>query len=217
MSANNTAIVQQNTWAIGTKPGSLSEIFAHDIHVAIWERPTTASVESYFANTFDQHRCGIRDVYALTDLKLKLLDRLPDGTGKLEVIDDIYLLADMLTCLFDCNEVGLRLSAIINAMCPRFHTDHIPVRMVCTYLGNGTQWIKTDRVDHNKLGHGAKGKSDEASGLIQSVNDIEQMSAFDVGLLKGSAWENDRKQAAVHRSCPHSLNEQRVILSLDPM
>ena len=43
------------------------------------------------------------------------------------------------------------------------------------------------------------------------------MQAFDVGLLKGSAWEGQEHMAAIHKSCPVAENEKRVLLTLDPM
>lgn len=48
-------------------------------------------------------------------------------------------------------------------------------------------------------------------------NHIQQMEAFDVGLLKGKAWQQQEQMAAVHRSCRLQENEQRVLLTLDPM
>ncbi|AWB65499.1 hypothetical protein C2869_03195 [Saccharobesus litoralis] len=43
------------------------------------------------------------------------------------------------------------------------------------------------------------------------------MRAFDVGLLKGKAWQQQEHLAAVHRSCHVAQNEKRVLLTIDPM
>ncbi|WP_408011889.1 DUF1826 domain-containing protein [Saccharobesus litoralis] len=58
----------------------------------------------------------------------------------------LLLLSDMLTCLFGCNSVGLRLAPLSSAMCPSFHKDNIPVRLVNTYLGQGTEWLPLESV-----------------------------------------------------------------------
>ncbi|WP_026960280.1 DUF1826 domain-containing protein [Aliagarivorans taiwanensis] len=55
-----------------------------------------------------------------------------------------------------------------------------------------------------------------ADGRYQPKH-IQQMAAFDVGLLKGKAWEQQEHMAAVHRSCQLSQDEKRILLTLDPM
>ncbi len=175
---------------------ALTDIFAPDTSVALWQRPAQSAIEQYFTDHFSSLRINLRGVYALTSLKQELTDTLPCHIYKDAVVDDIYLLSEMLTCLFDCDSVGLRLTPLQKAMCPKFHVDNIPVRLVSTYIGPGTEWL-------------AANATDDAH--------IMQMTAFDVGLLKGQAWEGQAHMAAKHRSCQVSANDQRVLLTLDPM
>ena len=35
----------------------------------------------------------------------------------------------------------MRLVSTSAPMCPRFHTDHVGVRLICTYVGPGTEWL----------------------------------------------------------------------------
>ena len=205
------------SWQMSPDPIVLGDVFLPEKHVAIWQRQTNETIRGYFDSVFDALGQGLRSVYALQSIKESLLDELPEGYGKLEAIEDIHLLSDMLTCLFDCQEVGLRLTPLSKAMCPRFHIDNIPARLVCTYLGEGTQWLPTEQVNHEKLGRGANGLPDDKSGIYADPSYIQQLSAFDVGLLKGSAWDNEVTHAAVHRSCPVEQGHKRVLLSLDPM
>ena len=127
------AAIQPNTsWQSGMEPMALSNIFSEHNSVAIWERPEIDAISQYCRVNFDRFGQGVRNVFSLSSLKDNLYQQLPEAEGVEAMVEDMYLLADMLTCLFDCDAVGLRLSPMDKAMCPRFHTDNIPVRLVTT-------------------------------------------------------------------------------------
>ena len=112
------------------------------ISVAVWTRPEVPLVTQYYVDVFKSLVMGIRGVFSITSLKEEIAKLLPDGrnsAGKQAAIDDIYLLSDMLTTLFHCDSVGVRLVPLSSTMCPSFHVDNIPVRLVSTYLGEGTE------------------------------------------------------------------------------
>ncbi len=135
--------------------------------------------------------------------------------GQTALCEYIELLADMFCTLFELKNVGLRLAILDQAMCPKFHVDKVPCRLVTTLSGVGTQWLPHDQVDRSKLGAGSLGLPDETSGIMQSPTDIQNMSAGDVTLLKGEGWYNNEDCGAVHRSPALPLNERRLVLTLD--
>jgi hypothetical protein len=51
-----------------------------------------------------------------------------------EVADVTWLVA-AYTCLVGARRVGLRLRVLDGAMCPRFHVDNVPLRLLTTYAG----------------------------------------------------------------------------------
>ena len=172
------------------------EIFEANTSVAIWQRERSLRIEQYFKDNFASLAINIRGVFALDNLQTELEQTLPEHIYRDDVIDDIFLLSDLITCLFHCENVGLRLTPLQKAMCPKFHVDNIPVRLVNTYLGEGTEWLPID---------------------AQSEHSIHQMEPFSVGLLKGKAWEGHEHMAARHRSCQVAPKSQRVLLTLDPL
>ena len=91
----------------------------------------------------------------------------------------------MFCFLFGLKQAGLRLTALDNAMCPRFHVDRVPCRLLTTYHGIATEWIPHTFADRKKLGSGNQGMSDEQSSLIQTLNEIQQLNTGEVALLKG--------------------------------
>lgn len=131
----------------------------------------------------------------------------------------------MFCCLFDLGSAGLRLTALDRAMCPRFHVDKIPCRLVTTYQGIATEWLPHHHVDRSKLGAGSEGKSDEQSGLFQNLEDIQRLHQGEVALLKGEGWEGNEGAGLVHRSPAmpviadsvkmHAVSERRLLLTLD--
>ena len=139
------------------------------------------------------------------------------GSSELTAVlsDDIAELVEMYCYLFDLGKVGLRLTALDKAMCPRFHVDKVPCRLVTTYQGVATEWLPHNVVDRSKLGHGSEGKTDEQSGLFSKLGDVQQLTSGDVALLKGESWEGNEGAGLVHRSPSMSAGERRLLLTLD--
>lgn len=152
----NAASKLLSSWTVDNTAMGLSEIFSPQTSVAIWRREGDHSISEYFDNIFSELGMGVRGVFSMTSLKQELHSTLPEAPGKLATINDIYLLSDMLTCLFDCDSVGLRIAPLTSAMCPRFHVDNIPVRLVSTYLGDGTEWLPIEAMRHVPPNKGEK-------------------------------------------------------------
>lgn len=205
------------SWTSNESPLVLGEIFSASTSVAIWKREINEKISSYFEHTFRAFGLGTRVVLSMDTLKEELDQLLPEYDGKSEAAEDIYLLSDMLTCLFACDAVGLRLVPLTSAMCPSFHVDNIPVRLVNTYVGSGTEWLPVEALHETSASNAAHHAHQPHFGACYDERHIQQMDTFDVGLLKGKAWQKQEKLAAVHRSCSLQKNEKRMLLTLDPM
>lgn len=92
-------------------------------------------------------------------------------------------------------------------MCPRFHVDHVPVRLLTTYAGVGSQWLKEGAMDRRRLAQ------PEAEPVDPQV--IQQFCCGDVGLLKGEKWHGNEGLGLIHRSPEPAPGERRLILTLD--
>jgi hypothetical protein len=148
-------------------------------------------------------------------VKNEVLSGLPEYAGQESFADDVYLLAAMYIDLFDLDRIGMRLTILDKTMCPRFHIDKLPCRLISTYIGSGTEWLPNDGVDRRKLGHGAGGLPDKVSGIFSHSDSIQQLNVGDVALMKGAGWDGFEDTAIVHRSPELSVGEKRLILSLD--
>jgi hypothetical protein len=132
-----------------------------------------------------------------------------------ELSENIAELVDMFCCLFELKRAGLRLATLDRAMCPRFHVDKIPCRLVTTFQGIATEWLPHQVVNREKLGAGNNGKPDSTSGVYKSPHDIQRISSGDVALLKGELWQGNEGAGLVHRSPEVPAGQPRLLLTLD--
>jgi hypothetical protein len=198
----------------------LPHIYDQSTNIVIWQRDleqvlTNAVKTLISTNAIKPLELAVSpdDAFDKLVTALKPDDNNRDETDAL--CEDIALLVEMFCCLFDLKRAGLRLKILDKPMCPRFHVDKIPCRLVTTYQGVATQWLNHSDVDRSKLGTGNLGKPDEESGLFKSLNNINQLNQGDVALLKGEYWDENEGAGLVHRSPPVAENEQRLLLTLD--
>lgn len=199
-----------------TDPQVLTDIYLETCNIAVWQRRLPPqfvqqiaqgiSLNPHIDISFQVRADSIQDDIAGIANDRVYGQQLRTYMG--EVID-------MFCVLFDANKVGLRLSVLDSAMCPRFHYDRVPCRLVTTFCGIGTQWLPHDQVNVEKLGHGSGGKSDEESGLLKSAADIQSLACGDVALLKGDTWEGNEGAALIHRSPALTPGEHRLLMTLD--
>ncbi len=109
-------------------------------------------------------------------------------------------LVDIFCCLIELKRTGLRLTALGQAMYPKFHVDKVPCRLVTTFQGMATEWLPHQTVNRNKLGTGGNGIPDSHSGLYKNQVDVQQLNSGDVTLLIGECWEGNENAGLVHRS-----------------
>mgnify|MGYP000510057346 CR=1 FL=1 len=152
---------------------AFTDIYRDDINIAIWQRKLSDEL-ALAADEIVKTGATLKlaEVVTPTNVHTRLSNALGATSPVMKLSDDITLLVDMFCCLFDLKGAGLRLTALDRAMCPRFHFDRIPCRLVTTYQGLATQWLPNHLVDRTKLGAQSQGKSDEQSGLFHSPDDI---------------------------------------------
>lgn len=197
----------------------LTEIYKDDVNLCVVNRMVNGKIQDFVKTLFaaQLHVSVIENLNVARFDFAKLLPQAKQLEGYAQFCTDIKYLVDVFSELFELENVGLRLGILDKAMCPKFHVDHVPCRLVCTYGGKGTEWLEDRYINRTKLGAGSGGLSDEKSGLIVAdIDVINTMPAYAIGLLKGSKWEGNEKSGAVHRSPkPTQTAPQRLLLTLD--
>ena len=192
----------------------LADVYQDHINIAIWQRNLSPELLAAAQRILDldymlQFAASLSPEDAFDSIH-KALGSKPETRV---LASDVAEIVDMFCCLFDLEQVGLRLTTLDKAMCPKFHVDRVPCRLVATYSGVATQWLDHSVVDRSKLGMGSKGKIDDKSGLYKDHGDIQQLKAGDVSLLKGESWLGNEGGGLVHRS--PSVQSKRLLLTLD--
>ena len=200
----------------------LPQIYNQDTNIVIWQRDLeqtlTSAVNTLIsANALKPIELAVSPDNTFDQL-IKALKPENNNRDEISVLcEDITLLVEMFCCLFDLKRAGLRLKILDKPMCPRFHVDKIPCRLMTTYQGVATQWLNHSDVNRSKLGTGNLGKPDDESGLFKSLNNINQLQQGDVALLKGEYWDENEGAGLVHRSPPvaGTNSAPRLLLTLD--
>lgn len=210
---------------VGEDPAVLADIYKSSLNIAIWQRPHVEQLMRAAEDILkDQPQLNLslqvsaKEAY---DQVVKALrpqeaaDSSQVGESARVISEDIARLVALFCELFEQERVGLRFATLDRAMCPRFHVDRIPCRLVTTYTGLATEWLPHHAVDREKLGKGSQGLPDDQSGVYSQKSDIQQLVAGDVALLKGSGWVGNEDAGLVHRSPLPPKGSERLLLTLD--
>ena len=194
----------------------LADIYQENTNIAVWKRSLTDKLLKASKSVLSTNPdLEISLIVSPQDTISVLQARLDSSKMVMILIEDIHKLVNMFCDLFDLKRVGLRLTSLKHAMCPRFHVDNVPCRLITTYQGIATEWLSHSDADRSKLGTGNKGKPDSQSGIYQDESDIQQLSQGDVALLKGEAWVGNEDKGLIHRSPQLYEQSSRLILTID--
>ncbi|MDV2079219.1 DUF1826 domain-containing protein [Marinobacter xestospongiae] len=187
----------------------LTEIFRDTVNLAIWQRrldaPLHAFAEAVLAHSDSLERfISVGPGESAHELLPAWAADLPGASAFLADLDHLI---EMFRCLFEPAAVGVRLHALQRPMCPRFHTDRVPVRLLSTYLGPGTEWLPESCVVRNR-------DTGRLPDQTASAAQIRHVPTGAVALLKGEAWIGNEGHGVVHRS-PCGRGDPRLLIGLD--
>ena len=215
-SPNNPRSSRFDRGIVSSDANVLASVYEGEINLAIWRRTLSSKLKKSVSAVLEsEHNLRTSIIVSPINAHQLLSKELASKSQYNALTNDISDLVDMFCCLFDLEAVGLRLASLEQPMCPRFHIDHVPCRLITTYQGDATEWIPDHLVDRSKLGAGNQGLPDQQSGIFQSPAHIQHLMAGDVALLKGESWDGNENGGLVHRSPTLKNKQQRLILTLD--
>ncbi|WLG62412.1 DUF1826 domain-containing protein [Pseudomonas sp. FP1762] len=197
----------------GLTPETLTRILEDQTNLAVWQRQLPVHIADFaqlvlsLNEPLAESLCvELPDEDAEPDLA-GLAAGLRDLQGFEGFISDLKWLISAFACLLGARRIGVRLRVLDKAMCPRFHVDHVPVRLITTYAGIGSQWLEEGAMDRLQLG--------QANAEPHSPASIRQLNSGDVALLKGEKWHGNEGFGLIHRSPQPAPGERRLLLTLD--
>ena len=199
-------------------PLDLLSIFEPTQQITVVARPEQPALTRYLQQVSTKMGGGFRLTLKPEQATPDILDhqlRLPEAAGKTSLLTDICQLVQWYADLLDCPQVGMRLEVLTHAMCPRFHVDRTGIRLLCTYLGPGTEWLEEAFCHRDALKHSHATLEAFHSALILHPQGVRQASPHALVLLKGSRWQGNDHVGVIHRSPQIQPGSTRVVLALD--
>ncbi|VXD04750.1 conserved hypothetical protein [Pseudomonas sp. 8Z] len=191
----------------------LTEVLHDGINLAVWQRRLPAQIADFAAALLAQ---GEPLAQSMT-LELAqpedaanlsgLVAHYADLPGQAAFLADVAWLVRAYACLLDARRIGLRLRVLDKAMCPRFHVDHVPLRLITSYAGVGSDWLAEGAMPRSALG--------QPGAEPQDVRLIQRLGVGHVALAKGEKWQGNEGRGLIHRSPQPPAGERRLLLTLD--
>ncbi|MFN8947126.1 MAG: DUF1826 domain-containing protein [Alphaproteobacteria bacterium] len=203
----------------GPEVNILSEIVRPEVSLAVWLRGRGPTVEELLPDLPVSHADGcdgcnsfeIAAHCAPLSIERGIARILPRrSVQRTALARDVAELAALFARLIKAPRLEIRLERVETDSCRKFHTDWVSVRLLCTYLGGGTQWLPEESADRRMLRRG--GNKD----ICLDPGSVQSLPQFAVGLFKGEAWPGNEGRGVIHRSPPIAASGgARVLLCID--
>lgn len=195
---------------------SFLEILRDDVNLAVWQRQLDPLTTQFSQSVVASGRALAETfTWAAKDSEASDIATLPgfaqavaDIPGYAAFVADVGYLVSLFACLLDARAVGVRLRTLDKAMCPRWHVDKVPVRLITSYVGPGSEWLTEQDSPRQQLGGPAVDSWNEDASA-------RALACGEVALVKGERWQGNEGRGLVHRSPCLSAGQRRLLLTLD--
>lgn len=171
---------------------------AHALDVAARDRDIRAVFEGT-ATAFDAHA---------------FLDDAFDGVAADFLDEDITSLALGYAHASGKAHIKIALTTVVDDGCRKFHADYVDLRLLCTYVGPGTEVLDEAGLVREAMETDAPFLV--ANPKIRGAAALFRAGAGDVVVLKGRAYPGNARRGAVHRSPPiEGTSSRRLVLKID--
>ncbi|MEJ6474490.1 DUF1826 domain-containing protein [Pseudoalteromonas piscicida] len=202
--AQNSA-TQMNHYQCADQVTVLTKIYQADCNLAVWQQALSQDLKQDIRDFLETTpNIDITEQISTSNIAEEVTESLKKHHFDAQVVTHIVSIIDMFSCLFELRIVGLRLKTLHSAMCPKFHVDKVPVRLVTTLAGAGSEWLANSKV-----------KRENNTLIIDHDVIAESLECGDVALLKGERWAGNEGRGLVHRSPKATQNQKRLLLTLD--
>jgi len=195
-------------WEIGTSPEVLRDIAWQDINVVIYERDIDnlkEEIELMLPMSIE-----IRCTGTIHEIMTEFRSAISE-LNCVHISDDIEHLLEQFQKASGADSFRLLFETVTSNMCRRFHSDMNDLRMLCTYAGPGTLWLKDDNINRDALN-----QRGEDVQIAINENEIQQVKTGAAVILKGAMYSKEGTKAAVHKSPPvEETGEKRLMLRID--
>ncbi len=193
-----------STILFGAGPEILERITRPEVGLAVWNRKIPSELDNCLGRTKPEALPQGRVLAPAHEIVPALRELLQAGASDAGacLLAEVADLAIRFCMIAHAPAIDVRLDLIKGDACWKFHRDNVPMRLVTTYLGPGTQWVMP--VD-----------ADEALAAQRDyAGETHQLATGAVAVFKGGQSPNGR--GIVHRSPPIAgSNRHRYLCVID--
>lgn len=106
---------------------------------------------------------------------------------------DMLFLARLFAEVSDTSRIRLRMEAVADDGCPLFHADAVRLRLLCTYCGDGTEWLA-------RAGGAAEARRLRDTPDLLDLATVQRLPTGAAAILRGEAGLPGH--GCIHRSPP---------------
>ena len=88
--------------------------------------------------------------------------------------------------------------------CSRYHIDNVPMRLLVTYMGQGTEWLPNEIANRVAFEEGLPNEK-----IVKDNSKIKSIKTFNVAIFRGGA------AGLLHRTPDSALKNPSILLRLD--
>ena len=202
-------------------PDQFLDVHRDDIGICIWERPQNTDITGWCHHILSCCSVDFDGVVSVAPTTLsnavaKILAPFPSIYAQSAVSQDLEFLLGMFAQITAARSVRVRFGVVRSDECRKFHVDAVKVRLFCTYIGPGTEWIPDEDLVWEKLGQNDCCVDDYNAAILKPGGCVQRLAPFAVALAKGACWPGSSRGGVIHRSPPlEHLGLSRVRLILE--
>jgi len=88
--------------------------------------------------------------------------------------------------------------------CRRYHVDNVPLRMLVTYAGTGTEWLPDFAADRQAFLDGERNEQ-----ILKDPSALQYMDKWDIAIFKGGP------KGLLHRTPDDAMSKPSILMRLD--
>ena len=143
---------------------------------------------------------GREDILSL--LEDEITEDLKSTPFYIEWVKDLADVCNVFCDILESRNIGFCLAT--QRACQRYHVDNVPLRLLVTYHGQGTEWIPDSAVDRMAYESGMPNEK-----ILLNREEREFLNAWDVAIFRGG------KNGLLHRTPDIALDSPSILLRLD--
>jgi len=188
---------------------ALPEFPKQQKQLAILKRKPIEGADAFFQKLMRTPFNVIGQVYkesSIEDIKAILDGDIPsniqDDPFYMSWVSDMAQVCEAFCETLDSEAVGFCLGT--ERGCHRYHIDNVPMRLLVTYAGQGTEWLPDEVVDRNALASGAPNEK-----ILKDPSKRQFMKCWDIAIFRGGS------KGLLHRTPDAAFDSPSILMRLD--